>query len=344
VNEVRTRRSGPPSIDGRQPGTPLRIGVLGCASVAARHMLPAIGRAAEAEVAALASRDLRKAEEFAGRFGGEPVEGYQRLLDDSTVDAVYIPLPTGLHYEWGLRALHAGKHVLMEKPLTTGLAEATELVATASERGLWLMENFMFLHHSQHAAVRRLIDEGRIGELRAFTGVFGIPPLAAGDVRYRPDLGGGAMLDVGVYPVRAARLFLGEDLSVLGSALRMDRDSGVNLEGCALLCTPEGVPAQLTFGFRSSYRSMYSIWGSAGRISLERAFTPTPTLNPTVRVVWQDHTEEIILPPDDQFVNLVRAFAYAVRGGESFDPYGEQLLRHAALVEEIQNRARRAVA
>jgi NDP-hexose-3-ketoreductase len=334
VSDAHTSRSGVP--------TTLRIGVMGCANVAGRHTLPAIGRVAGVEVTAIASRDRDKAGAFAERFGGEPVEGYERLLGRPDVDAVYIALPTGLHHEWALRALHAGKHVLVEKPLTTGLAEATELVTTARKRGLWLMENFMFLHHSQHAAVRELVEQGRIGEPRAFTGVFGIPPLDASDVRYRADLGGGALLDVGVYPVRAARLFLGEELSVLGSVLRTDPESGVDLEGGALLCTPEGVPAQLTFGFRSSYRSMYALWGSTGHIELERAFTPPPAFTPTLRVVWQNHVEEISLPPDDQFANLVRAFARSVRDDVSFDAYGERLLRHAAIVEEIQGQALRA--
>lgn len=319
----------------------LRIGVLGCAAIAGRNVLPAMSRVADVEITALASRDAAKAAEFAGRFGGAPVTGYENLLGRSDVDAVYVAVPTGLHHRWALRALEAGKHVLVEKPLTTTLAEAAELVAEAARSGLWLMDDFMFRHHSQHTAVRELIASGRIGEVRSFTSVFGIPPLDPSDVRYRADLGGGALLDVGVYPLQAALLFLGEELSVAGSVLRVDPDRGVDLEGAALLCTAGGVPAHLGFGFRSSYRSMYEIWGSEGRITLERAFTPPPTLNPTLRVVRQDHTEEITLPTDDQFAQLVRAFARNVRDGAAFAPFGERLLRHAALVDDIRNRAQR---
>ncbi|TYB45401.1 Gfo/Idh/MocA family protein [Actinomadura chibensis] len=322
----------------------LRIGVLGCAAIAGRKVLPAMARVEDVAITALASRDAAKAAEFAGRFGGAPVTGYANLLDRPDVDAVYVAVPTGLHHRWALRALEAGKHVLVEKPLTATLDEAAELVAEAKRAGLWLMDDFMFRHHSQHTAVRRLVESGRIGEVRSFASAFGIPPLDPSDVRYQAELGGGALLDVGVYPVQAALMFLGEELSVAGSVLRVDHDLGVDLEGAALLHTPGGVPAHLSFGFRSSYRSMYEIWGSEGRIVLERAFTPPPTLNPTLRVVRQDHAEEITLPPDDQFAQLVRAFARAVRDGAVFDPYADRLLRHAALVDDIRSRARRGPA
>jgi dTDP-3,4-didehydro-2,6-dideoxy-alpha-D-glucose 3-reductase len=320
---------------------PLRFGVLGCADVAWRNTLPAMGRVAEAELVAVASRDGANAHRFAERFGAEAVKEYAPLLERPDIDAVYIAVPTGLHHTWAMRALEAGKHVLVEKPLTTGLAEAGELVTTARAHGRWLMDNFMFLHHSQHAAVRDLVDAGRIGEPRVFSSAFGIPPRDPGDVRYRADLGGGALLDVGVYTVRAAQLFAGDDLSVEGSLLSLDATTGVDLDGSALLSTPGGVAAELTFGFRSSYRSEYAIWGSEGRVTLERAFTPPAALRPILRLESQDHREEITLPADDQFANLIRAFARSALDGAGFEAYARTLLRHAALVQEIRDRARR---
>jgi NDP-hexose-3-ketoreductase len=321
-------------------GTPLRIGVLGCGDIAWRHTLPAMVRVPDVEPAAVASRDLAKAERFAAEYGGAPVQGYENLLARADVDAVYIALPAGLHHEWALRALEAGKHVLVEKPVTTTLAEADELATCAEKHGRWLMDGFMFLHHSQHAAVRDLLDDGAIGEPRMFSCAFGIPPRPADDVRYQADLGGGALLDVGVYTVRAAQLFLGDDLTVVGSLLQRDAERGIDLGGNALLCSGDGVPAELSFSFRSGYRSMYAIWGSKGRISLHRAFTPPATLRPVVRVTRQSGTEEISLEADDQFGNMLRAFARAARGESEFGPYRATLLRHMGLIDEIRNRAR----
>jgi dTDP-3,4-didehydro-2,6-dideoxy-alpha-D-glucose 3-reductase len=323
-------------------GSKLRIGVLGCADIAWRNSVPAMLRA-DAEVIAVASRDLVKAERFAGRFGAEPVRGYEPLLDRDDLDAVYVAVPTGLHHVWARRALEAGKHVLVEKPLTTTLAEAEDLVTTARKHGRRLMDNFVFLHHSQHAAVRRMTADGRIGEIRTFTAAFGIPPLPADDIRYRSDLGGGALLDLGVYGVKSAQYVLGADLDVAGAVLSTVPD-GVDLGGSALLCSAAGVTAELTFSFRSSYRSTYSIWGSEGRISLGRAFTPPATHRPVVRVERQDSVEEITLPADDQFANIIRYFARSVQGGGDFETESAALLKQAALVDRIRDRARRITA
>ncbi|MFD1277037.1 Gfo/Idh/MocA family protein [Streptomyces kaempferi] len=133
----------------------LRVGVLGCADIAGRRMLPSMARQPLVEVSAVASRSLDRARAFTDRFGGTPVAGYARLLERADVDAVYVPLPPELHAQWTLRALEAGKHVLCEKPFALRQADADKAVALARERGLLLMESFMFLHHSQHAHVRR---------------------------------------------------------------------------------------------------------------------------------------------------------------------------------------------
>lgn len=322
------------------PGV-LRLGVLGCADFAWRKMLPAMAGVPEIQLVAMASRDPAKAARFAERFGGEPVTGYEALLERDDVDAVYVVLPTGLHHIWTTRALAAGKHVLAEKSLTTGAQEAGELVATARDRDLWLMENFLFLHHSQHAAVRERIANGAIGEPRVFSAAFGVPPRPAGDIRNSPELGGGALLDVGAYTVRAATYFLGPQLTLAASLLRIDGRTGVDVGGSALFHTPSGASAELSFGFDTSYRTTYALWGSEGRISVDRAFTPPADLLPSVRWERQDSVEDLVLPADDQYANGARRFARRALTGAAFDAYGESLVRQATLLEQIRDRALR---
>jgi dTDP-3,4-didehydro-2,6-dideoxy-alpha-D-glucose 3-reductase len=322
---------------------PVRLGVLGCADVALRRMLPALRDVPSVRPVAIASRDGDRARSVAGRYGCAAVEGYEALLDRPDVDAVYLPLPTGLHAEWTARALRAGKHVLAEKPLTTTCSEASALVALARSRGLVLMENTLFLHHSQHRTVRDLISRGTIGEPRVFSGAFGFPPRPPTDIRYRPELGGGALLDAGGYPLRAASYFLGPDLTVVGACLRTEPDRGVDVAGSALLATPEAATADISFGFDHGYRSTYAVWGSAGRIVVDRAFTPPETWRPVVRVERQDHVEELTLPADHQFANAARAFARAVtepRNAELSETFGESILRQAALIDAIRSAAR----
>ncbi|CAM3350654.1 Gfo/Idh/MocA family protein [Kibdelosporangium persicum] len=315
---------------------PVRFGVLGCADVAWRRTLPAFAESATATVTAVASRDKDKARRFADRFECETVLGYDALLDRSDIEAVYIPLPTGLHHEWCAKALRAGKHVLAEKPLATTHQQAAELAGLARETGLCLMENRMFVQHTQHDAVRKLVANGELGELRVFNSTMAFPPLSAQDVRYRPDLGGGALLDAGFYPLHAAMLFLAEPLEVLGANLRRDPVSGVDVRGSVLLRAGDGVTAHLTFGFEHSYRSHYELWGSRGRLTLERAFTPPPDFQPVIRVERQDGTEQITLPPSHQYRDTIDAFTTAVRDGVPLDAHLETAVRGAALMDAVR--------
>lgn len=318
-------------------GKPLRLGVLGCADVARRRVLPAVAAVPELELAAVASRDLAKAEAFAREFGGTAVEGYQRLLDRDDIDAVYVPLPSGLHADWIRRAVKAGKHVLAEKPLTTELAETEELVALAESAGVVLRENFMFLHHSSHRRVRELLDGGALGELRSFSATFTIPARPPGDIRLRPELGGGALFDTGAYPLRAAQLFLGPRLAVAGAALQHDEDAGVDVGGGVLLRRADGVTAQLTFGLAHRYTSGYRLLGSEAELSCAHVFTPGADHRPVVRIDWQDRHEELVLPAEDQCANAVRAFAAAVAEGAGTD--GSSVTQ-ARLVEDSRRAAR----
>jgi len=306
-------------VTGRDPGAPVRIGVLGCAAIAWRRLLPGFAAAPGCRVAAIASRDPAKARTFTERFGGEPVHGYAGLLEHPEVDAVYVALPTGMHHEWVGRALRAGKHVLAEKPLATTAEHAAELTALATARGLVLRENYLFLHHGQHNAVRALLEGGAIGEVHAFAAAFGIPRRPAEDFRHRPELGGGALLDVGVYPLGAAGLFLGEGLRVLGAHLAVDRETGVDVAGAALLRDAAGVTASLEFGMAHQYRNRYEFWGSDGHLSLDRVFTPPADQAPEVRIERADGVERIVLPAQDQVAAAVAAFEAAVRAATAVE-------------------------
>ena len=321
------------------PAHRLRVGVIGCAEIAWRRTLPAMIANPAIEVVAIASRDKRRASEFTGRFGGTPVEGYGALIERADVDAIYNPLPLLLHAEWTERALQAGKHVLVEKPMTDSYKDSRRLIDLAGSLGLVLMENYMFLHHSQHAEVKRIVAGGAIGELRGFSAAFTFPPKPEGDIRYLPDVGGGAFLDFGGYPVKIAMHFLGSDLQIAGAVFREDRERGVVLSGNVLLYTPDGIPAELTFGMEHSYRNSYRLTGSDGRLLIDRVFTPPETHQPVVRIQRQDHREEFVLRPDHQFANAINAFVRAVRDGEDLRSHHEGTLEQVTLLERIQRKA-----
>ncbi|WP_055557864.1 Gfo/Idh/MocA family protein [Streptomyces sp. NBRC 110028] len=300
-------------MDKPSGSAPLRVGVLGASSIARRRTLPALRDCPDTTVVAIASRDRKKADDFAAHFGCAAVQGYEQLIEREDIDAVYVSLPNALHHPWVRELLTHGKHVLAEKPLTTSPQDTAELVRLAAERRLVLRENIAFVHHGLHRRVAGMVADDRIGELRHVQASFCIPPLPSTDVRYRADLGGGALLDTGIYPVRLAQYFLGDELTVAGSALREGPEAGVDVAGSALLVATAGATAALAFGFEHSYGSMYTLWGSKARLIVDRAFTPPHTMSPVIRIDEQDHAEEIVLPAEHQFANSVASFADAVR-------------------------------
>jgi D-xylose 1-dehydrogenase (NADP+, D-xylono-1,5-lactone-forming) len=182
----------------------LRFGILGAADIARKALIPAIESAANAELVAIASRDRTRARAL---FGGWLAADYGELLEDPDVDAVYIPLPNGLHKEWTMRALAAGKHVLCEKPLANTAADAAEMAAAARASGTLLMEAVMYRFHPRIQGVVEKLREKPPEDIWAS---FGFPLRERDNFRFDPDLGGGALLDVGTYTISLARWIYGE--------------------------------------------------------------------------------------------------------------------------------------
>jgi NDP-hexose-3-ketoreductase len=324
----------PTSIELRH-NTRLNIGVMGCAAIANRSVIPALKSLPENyELVAVASSSEEKAESFARKFSCDAVIGYDRLLEREDIDAIYMPLPTGLHEEWILRALEAGTHVLAEKSLAGSLASAETMVAKAREKNLLVMENFMFCHHSQHQFVRRLLEEQQVGDLHVMRSSFGFPPLAKNNFRYVKHLGGGALLDAGAYTVKATQLILGPEVHVLGAHLQMDRERDIDLGGAALLRASNGVVSMVSFGFDNFYQCRYELWGSSGKITVERAFTPPPDFAPRVVLEKQGKRELFTLPPDDHFRNALIEFARCVIGHE-YQSHWEASINQARLIQEV---------
>ncbi|OCC10571.1 Gfo/Idh/MocA family protein [Streptomyces sp. PTY087I2] len=315
------------------------IGLIGCADIALRRVLPEVAACPDTVLVAVASRTPEKAEAVAGRYGCRAVRGYAELLDIPEVSAVYVPLPAALHAEWVEAALRAGKHVLAEKPLTTDARRSRELLELARSKGLALMENIMFLHHAQHRAVRGLVREGAIGEVLSLSAAFTLPRRRADDIRYRRELDGGALWDVGIYPIRAAMHFIGSDLHVLGASLTQDEDLGVDTDGAALLRHRGGVTAQLSFGFDQAFQSAYTLRGSEGRIVADDAFTPPSGLRPRVRIATRTGAEHrIALDKDNQVRNTLTAFVRSVRART--EP-GDAIVRLADLTAAVREAATR---
>jgi NDP-hexose-3-ketoreductase len=321
----------------------MKWGVLGCANIAQRSVIPAILAITGNRLVAVASRSADKARTVAGKFGCVPVAGYAELLKREDIEAVYVPLPTGLHHEWVIKALEADKHVLVEKSAAVTLQEAEAMVAKAREKKRALVENFQFVHHAQHRHVRELLEGGAIGDLRCFRSAFGFPPFEQdSNIRYQANLGGGALLDAGAYVLRATTFLCGPGLEVAAAHLEHHGDYGVDWYGGAFLRSPRaGTFSEVAFGFENYYQCNYELWGSTGRIVSTRAFTAKPDFSPTIIVERSGHSEQIALPPDDHFLNMIRHFQGIVARSD-LEAEWTQLLEQARLISDVRRLAARA--
>ncbi|MRH93594.1 gfo/Idh/MocA family oxidoreductase [Nocardia sp. SYP-A9097] len=316
--------------------TAVRVGILGTSRFARRAMLPAMAGVPDVEVVAIASRDRDRAAGAVGGSGVRAVHGYAELLDQDDVDAVYLPLPAALHAGWAEAALRAGKHVLAEKPVSTDAGRTRQLCALATESRLALVENVMFVHHRLHHEVRKLLAAGVIGDFRAMHAAFTIPRLPDDDIRYQPHLCGGALWDVGVYPIRAAMHYLGSGLTVAGAVGTADPRLGVDIAGAAVLTAPSGAVATVMFGMDHAYHSGIEVCGSTGRLVIDRPFTPPADHRPKITLFDGTGAREILLDPDDQARNTVEAFVRAVRSRTPPEP---AIADQARLLAAVRARA-----
>ncbi|MDR3356051.1 MAG: Gfo/Idh/MocA family oxidoreductase [Spirochaetaceae bacterium] len=314
--------------------------VLGCAHIAVRSLIPELFRSPRFKLAAVASRDRAKARAAAEPYPGVSCGTYDEIIRDGSIDLVYIPLPNSMHYEWIMKALENGKHVLCEKSLVTEYSQLEEITAFACAQRLLVAENFQFRFHSQHRWTLDSLAAGIIGEIRLFRSSFGIPPLPAGNIRYSKDLGGGSLLDNGAYPLKAMQFILGGyDFTMKAATLRYG-ESGVDISGAMYLDCPEGIAAELAFGMDNFYQCNYEIWGSTGKITAARAFTAPPGLKPRIVFETADGVEDMEMPADNHFANMLLHIAECLDNGNFEDEYAQNL-RQAAYIKRALELAQR---
>lgn len=315
----------------------INIGVMGCASIAERSVIPAILELnSKFNLVAIASRSLSKAEKLAEQFNCKPIEGYANLFSEN-IDAVYVPLPTGLHHEWISYALKEGKHVYAEKSIATSYDSANFMVELAKEKKLALMEGYMFQYHPQHALVKKILNENKIGDIRAFRSSFGFPPMKNDNFRYNKDLGGGALFDVGGYTLRSVNFILEDDFDVVASSLSKDINSGVEIFGNAMLVNKTGMAAHISFGFDNYYQCSYEIWGSLGKIIVNKAFTPKKNEKTKIILDCDNIIQEINVDAYNHFEGAFESFFNKIINKDDRNIEYENILKQSYLLDQIKN-------
>lgn len=330
----------------------IRIGIISPSNIAFNRFLPSLQKADGFQYMGVAiakseewfgqpvpeqlAAEKEKAESFREKYGGHVFDGYRCLLENPEIDAVYLPLPPALHYEWAMRALQAGKHVLVEKPSTTCLADTSALIEEATQQDLALQENYMFQYHSQIKTIREMIISGELGEIRAYKLSFGFPHRAANDFRYSKAMGGGALLDCGGYPVKLASLLLGDSAKVVQSRLNYAPGCEVDLFGTAVMENADGICAQISFGMDNAYQCQLEVWGSKITLIAPRVFTAGADVAPALILRSSRDEKTATLEKDDQFLHSIEQFEICMKDRHSRQKDREETRKQAGYIEKIR--------
>jgi predicted dehydrogenase len=314
----------------------IRWGILGVAKIATAKVIPAMQRASNAEIAAIASRDLNKARAAAEQLGIPQAYGsYEELLADPSIDAIYNPLPNHLHVPWSIRAAEAGKHVLCEKPIGLSVAETRDLIAARDKARVKIGEAFMARTHPQWVQAAEIARSGRIGELCVVSGHFSYFNRDANNVRNITEIGGGGIMDIGCYPITLSRMIFAAEPLRVRAFLDRDPDFRTDRLASVILEYPQGHASFTCSTQLVPYQKMH-IFGTTGHIEIEIPFNAPPD-KPT-RIFINDETEEF--PVCDQYTIQGELFSRAILENTEVPVPLEDALKNMIVIEEIFRSAR----
>lgn len=334
----------------------IRIGILCPAEIAYRRFLPALQKMSGFCYAGVGiySYDERtdcisekqfdkkysitrsKADCFVAKYGGKIWNSYEDVIKSDEIDAIYIPLPPALHYEWALEEIKQGKHVLIEKPSTLSLSDSKRLVSLANKFNCCLKENYMFIYHKQLREIRDYIDKGNIGRVRLYRINFGFPRRNKGDFRYNSKLGGGALFDAGGYVLRYASMILGDKVHLKAATINYEPSDDIDLFGSGTMENDEGLVVQFAYGMDNEYKCELEVWGSKGYIKTDRVLTAPDGLRPKLEVRKDGVVEEILLSSDDTFYKSLQNFKCGISNNQVREDNYMQILKQAKLVEDFK--------
>lgn len=294
----------------------VRWGLLSTANINSK-MIPAIRASKEGDLVAVSSRGGANARKYARQWEIPlAFESYQAMLDSKEIDAVYIGLPNHLHAEWSIRALDSGLHVLCEKPFAITLSEVDAMIEASRRNARVLAEAFMYRHHPQTKIAGKLIRSGKLGEISHAWGTFSFPLRDRRNVRLQPEMGGGSLWDIGVYPMSMAQFFFGETpISVFGS--QWIGKSGVDETFVGELHFAGDRFAQISSSFRTQFFTQFEVVGTKGRLSLNRPFT---AMDSDRRLIFYPHKgdpAEISVPDQELYVGEIEDMNNAILHGSS---------------------------
>lgn len=332
----------------------IRIGVICPSEIAFRRFMPALLQLPKFKFVGVAvpaksewsevdektlAREKDKAKNFITTYGGKMFDSYTSIVQSNEIDAIYIPLPPALHFQWTQKALNYGKHVLVEKPATTSFSDTSNLIKLAATKNLAFHENYMFAFHQQLIAINEIIKLGEIGDVRLYRISFGFPRRASNDFRYNKSLGGGALLDAGGYAIKYASILLGKTSRLVYAQLQFSPEFEVDIAGSAALANDKGIVVQIAFGMDNSYKCDLEVWGSKGNLISGRVLTAPAEFIPELTIKIGNDIKVKTLPKDDAFMKSINHFQHCINDENIRKFNYEEITLQAKLVQEFINKA-----
>lgn len=311
----------------------VRWGVLSAARIGGQ-VIPGIQNATNAEFYGIASRSPEKLQQMQEKYAPQKIyEDYDALLEDEAIDAVYIPLPNGLHKEWVIRAARKGKHVLCEKPLGCSAAEVEEMARECKAQGVLLMEAFAYMHNPLTYRLKELLDAGAIGRVKVMEAWFSFNMSDKRDIRFDKQLGGGATYDVGCYTISLLRYLAGEEPTAIYASGEIDEETGVDASSCAVLEFSGGVKGIYHCAMNAAHRCKYEILGEKGILQVPQGFNASGDQE---MFLWVDGKRETIIVPSESNYKLeVEQFSRCILEGETPFYSLQDSYRNARVIDEV---------
>ncbi|HJV46648.1 MAG TPA: Gfo/Idh/MocA family oxidoreductase [Bacillota bacterium] len=286
----------------------VKWGIIGYARIAKNEVIPAILRTEDAQLYAIASEDLNKREECQKSYSGVKVYNqYEELLDDTEIDAVYLPLPNSLHKEWAIKAMKRGKHVLCEKPIALNAADCLEMIQVAQAEGIMLMEAFMYRYTDRIQKVCEILASKEIGSVKFIHSTFRFLLNRPNTIKVRSELGGGSLYDVGCYPVNFAGMITNEIPESCQSECVVE--NGVDIIFSAVLKYPSGIMASINCGFNAFNQMSSEIVGTKGRIEISDTFLGTKGI---ITIVTDEGSRQVVVDDSDRYALEVADFTNSI--------------------------------
>jgi len=316
--------------------TKIRWGVLSTAKIGVVKVIPAMQKGKYCEITAIASRGLNEAKKTADSLGIPTAYGsYQELLSDPMIDAVYIPLPNHLHVEWAIKAMEAGKHVLLEKPVGLSSKQAERLIEVSKGKPqLKIMEAFMYRHHPQWQKAKELVENGQIGTLKSIQTFFSYHNTDPTNIRHNPDFGGGGLMDIGCYCISLSRFIFGKEPKRVNGFVEFDPIFKTDRMASGILDFSSGI-STFTCSTQVTPFQRVNIFGDKGGIELEIPFNAPPDKPTRLWLHNPEKTEEITFEICDQYTIQGDLFSKAILDNTTVPTPLEDALHNMLVIEGI---------